>query len=205
MTRIKVCVWLAAWTAALVIPARPVSAAEAITATAASESQWHVEAGAGYASADVFSGWGLSLHAGRVQARYLMVGFAIESAKLHGEWIDPLNGGGSVSTGFRSTLLGGFFRSQLPTRFVTPYAELALGYAGIHSKEPGTAAATCVFDGGVNGALAFGAAAHPIPSISVGVRGGLRLVSTTASCPALDRDQSIPVIKSLAMTVSYHW
>ena len=203
MTRIKVCVWLAA-TAALVIPARPASAAEAITVAAAPESQWHVEAAAGYATADIFSGLGLSPHAGRVQAPYLMVGFAIESTKLHGEWTDQFTGD-ALSTGFRSTLFGGFFRSQLPTRFVTPYAELALGYAGIHSKDPGLGASACVFDGGVNGALAFGAAAHPIRSISVGLCGGLRLVSTSASCPAVDRSPSVPVIKSLAMTVAYHW
>lgn len=205
MRRSMALVWLSAWTAALVIPAQPISAAEVVTAAAAPPSQWQIEAGASYASADFFTGWGLSLHAGRVEARYLMVGFAIESTKLHGEWTDSFNGGGAFSTGFRSTLFGGFFRSQLPTRFVTPYAELTLGYVGIHAKEPGLGASACVFDGGANGALAFGAATHPIPEISVGIRGGLRLLSTSASCLAVDRGQSIPVMKSLAMTVAYHW
>jgi hypothetical protein len=87
---------------------------------------------------------------------------------------------------------------------VTPYAELALGYAGIHGKEG--LALPCDYQGGPNGAVAFGASAHPVYGIAIGLRAGLRLASTSAQC-ALSGPGSdgALVVKSLAMTVAYHW
>jgi len=203
MTRGLTRVWMAATMALLAVAAPGAAAgAEAVAAAGVLESQWRVEAGAGYAAADAFTGWGLSLHAGRVQGRYTMFGFAVDSTKLHAARTDAT--GAETDQGFRSTLWAGFFRGQLPTRFVTPYAELALGYTGIHGKEG--LALPCDYQGGPNGAVAVGASAQPVYGVAIGLRAGLRLASTSAQC-AVARAGSDGglVVKSLAMTVAYHW
>jgi hypothetical protein len=194
---------MAATMAALVVAApAALPAAEAVTAAAMPESQWKVEAGAAYAAAEGFTGWGLSLHTGRVQGRHLMFGFVVESTRLDSgvTYLPP----GTSPQGFRSTLAGGFFRGLLPMGFVTGYAELALGYNGIHAKQ-GTAL-PCDYDGGPNGALALGAAARPIHGVSLGARAGLRQASITARCAAAGGgNDGIPLVKSIGMTAAYSW
>ena len=86
--------------------------------------------------------------------------------------------------------------------FVTGYAELALGYNGIHGKEG--LALPCDYQGGPNGALALGAAAHPFHGVSLGARAGLRQASISAQCAAAGGgNDGIPLVKSIGMTVAY--
>jgi hypothetical protein len=203
MTRGQTRMWTAATMAAMVVAApAAVPAAEAVAVAAMPESQWKLEAGAAYAAAESLSGWGLSLHAGRVQGRHLMFGFVVDSTRLDSGATDlPA---GVYPQGFRSTLFGGFFRGLLPMGFVTGYAELALGYNGIHAKQ-GTAL-PCDYDGGPNGAFALGAAARPFHGVSLGARASLRQASISARCGAASPgNDGIPLVKSIGMTVAYSW
>jgi hypothetical protein len=195
----------AACTAALLVAAPATGrAVEAVAVAERPRAGWQVEAGAAYVAADSFGGWGVSLRAGRVHDRFLMVGFGIESGRLHAEGTVPV-AGGAFSQTFQSTLAAAFFRVQAPTPFVTPYAELALGFAAIHGKDGFNY--QCNYGSSAGGAAALGVDGHVVPSLSVGLRGGLRLPSMSFSCTAGFGPYTfdLAVMKSLGMTVTYRW
>jgi len=168
-----------------------------------SDPAFHVQAGASYAAADAFGGWGLLLRGGYLANRYVMTGFGLETARLHAEGTVPVFGG-TFSQTFQSTLAAAFVRAQLPTRFVTPYAELALGFTAIHGREGFNTA--CKESSFVGGGAAFGVEGHVLPFLSVGLRAGVRTPGI-GQCDEVGGPWSYDTaaLKSLAMTVAYRW
>jgi hypothetical protein len=184
------------------VPA-PGRAAEVLTASPQRAPVVHIETGASYVAADAFGGWGLSLRAGWLATRYVMTGVGLETARLHAEGTVPVFGG-EFSQTFSSTLAAAFVRAQLPTRFVTPYAELALGYTAIHGMTGFNY--QCKELGSAGGGAAFGVDAHVLASLSVGLRGGVR-TPTTAQCGAAAGpfDYDPATLKTMAVTLAYRW
>jgi hypothetical protein len=203
MTRGQTRVWTAASMAALavVVPAA-VPAAEVVTATRQPDRSY-VEAGASFVVADALGGWGLSLRGGYLATQYLMTGVGLETARLHAEGTVPVYGGAFSQT-FQSTFAAAFVRAQLPTRFVTPYAELALGFTAIHGREGFNY--QCEESNFAGGGAAFGVDGQVIPSVSVGLRAGVRTPGL-AKCglAAGPWDYHPAALKTMAVTLAYRW
>jgi hypothetical protein len=199
-TRVRIASTMAAL--AVVVPAAA-PAAEVVSVTQQPDRVFHVETGASFVAADAFGGWGLSLRGGYLATQYLMTGVGLETARLHAEGTVPVFGGAFSQT-FQSTLAAGFVRAQLPTRFVTPYAELALGFTAIHGREGFNY--QCKESSFAGGGAAFGVDGHVIPSMTVGLRAGVRtpgLGTCTAAGGPWGYD---PVaLKTMAVTLAYRW
>jgi hypothetical protein len=204
MTRGQTRVWMAATTAAMfVVAPPPATAADVLTASPQRDRALHIETGASYVAADAFGGWGLSLRGGYLTNRYVMTGLGLETARLHAEGTVPVFGGAFSQT-FQSTLAAAFVRAQLPTRFVTPYAELALGYTAIHGMAGFNY--QCKEQGGASGGVALGAQANILPSLGVGVRAGVRPpTSTTCAAAGGPWTYESAALRSIALTVAYRW
>ena len=204
MTRGQTRIWMAATMAAMfvAVPA-PAPAAEVLTASPQRDAVLHVETGASYVAADAFAGWGLSLRGGYLTNRYVMTGLGLETARLHAEGTVPVFGGAFSQT-FQSTLAAAFVRAQLPTRFVTPYAELALGYTAIHGMAGFNY--QCREQGGASGGVALGAQVDVLPSLAVAVRAGVRPpTSTTCAAAGGPWTYESAALTSLALTLAYRW
>jgi hypothetical protein len=204
MTRGQSPAWMAAaMTATLVALPAAASAAEVLTASPQRDPILHFETGASYVSADAFGGWGLSLRVGWLASRYLMTGVGLETARLHADGTVPVSGG-EFSQTFNSTLAAAFVRAQLPTRFVAPYAELALGYTAVHGMTGFNY--QCKELGSAGGGVAIGVDVRVRASFSVGLRGGVR-TSSTAECGAVGGPFSYEPapLKTAAVTLAYRW
>jgi len=204
MTRGQTRVWTAASMAALLVVAPAAArAAEVLTASPPRSPVLQVETAASYVAADAFGGWGLSLRGGLLASQYVMTGLGLETARLQAEGTVPVFGGAFSQT-YQSTLAAAFVRAQLPTRFVTPYAELALGFSAIHGREGFNY--QCKERSFAGGGVAVGVDGHVLPSLSVGLRAGVRPPGPgTCAAGAGPWTYEPAALKSLAMTVAYRW
>jgi hypothetical protein len=204
MTRGQARVWIAASMVALVVVVPAAArAADVITASPQREPIRHVETGASYVAAGAFGGWGLSLRGGYLANQYVMTGLGVETARLHAEGIaSPFDR--PFSQTYQSTLAAAFIRAQLPTRFVTPYAELALGLSVIHGTEGFNY--QCKERTFAGGGAALGVDGHVLPSLSVGVRAGVRPPGPGACAAAAGPWTYEPAaMKSMALMLAYRW
>ena len=187
---------------------RAANGAELVTASPPMAYAWNVEVGASYAATNDFAGWGIGLRAGWLASRYLVIGAGVETTWLHAEGVTdgaflPAH---AYSQTLQTTFPAAFLRGQLPFRRVTPYVELAAGLVVVHDVS--SEYVQCRYGNGPGAGLALGVDTQIVPSISVGLRAGVRNPGWGVSCLAVGGPWSYQAdfrMTSLALTTGFRW
>jgi hypothetical protein len=171
---------------------------------------WRVEAAGSYVATSDFGGWGVGLRGGWAPIPIFQFGLAFDTARLHAEGTHYQQSGtttigGPYSQTFQSTLVAAFARLQLPFRYATPYAEVTGGAVLVNKGEQHSTA--CYYQSGPGGGLSAGVDVHPVPSVAIGLRGGVRHAGWNELCTAQGgvwgfRDD---MMKVASLTASYRW
>ena len=187
---------------------RSAGGAEVVTASPPAAYAWRLETSASYAATNDFDGWGIALRGGWLANRYLVVGAGVETTRLHAEGVTdgsflPAH---AYSQTFQTTFPAVFLRGQLPFRRVTPYVELAAGLVAVHGVS--SEDVQCQYGNGPGAGLALGVDTQIVPSISVGLRAGVRNPGWGVACLAEGGPWSYQAdfrMTSLALTAGFRW
>jgi len=207
--------WKAVWAgaagvAAVAIPVA-VEAAEDAAGSLRAKPAWRVEAAASILATNGFGGWGVGVRAGWAPSPIWQFGLAVDTARLHAEgtyyqqWGTGMIGGPYSQT-FQSTLVAAYARLQLPFRYATPYAEVAAGAVVVNRGEEQRVA--CLYDSGFGGGLSGGIDGHPVPSVAIGLRAGVRNPGWGGACTAQAGVWSFQFDWTMAvasLTAGYRW